>query len=57
MRFFHIGRGCLGAQPCHMVGAVYHGVEILGVVVFPLRWERMRAEAGAVRAGESRNAV
>ena len=26
MQFFHIGRVCLGAQPCHMVGAVYHGV-------------------------------
>ena len=26
MQFSHIGRGCLGAQPCHIVGAVYHGV-------------------------------
>ena len=24
--FFHVRRGCLGAQPRHMVGAVYHGV-------------------------------
>ena len=23
--FFHVGRGCLGAQPRHTVGAVYHG--------------------------------
>ena len=28
-----------------------------GVVFSPLRWERMRAEAGAIRVGESRNAV
>lgn len=23
--FFHVRRGCLGAQPRHTVGAVYHG--------------------------------
>ncbi len=27
------------------------------LIISPLRWERMRAEAGAVRVGESRNAV
>ena len=39
MQFFHIGRVCLGAQPRHTAGAVYHGAGdscsffTLGVVV------------------------
>ena len=47
MQFFHIGRGCLGGQPRHMVGAVCLGAGDSLWCSFSLPgWGRVRVGRG-----------